>query len=79
MKISNKTKRNIFLTLMIIGVLNGIGCILDIILDGSSLNDWMKLCAVLIFTFIAFAYYQLFKKRIKRGFLFGNANFTRAQ
>ena len=76
MKISNKVKRNIFLLLMIIGVLNCIGYILNIIMEGSSVNDWMKLCAALGFTFIAFAYYHIFKKRIKRGFPFGNTNFT---
>ena len=61
---------------MIIGVLNCIGCILNIILEGSSINDWIKLCAALGFTLIAFAYYHLFNKRIKRGFIFGNTNFT---
>ena len=76
MKTSNKVKRNIFLILMIIGVLNCIGYILNIIMEGSSVNDWMKLCAALGFTFIAFAYYHIFKKRIKRGFPFGNTNFT---
>ena len=76
MKISNKAKRNIFLILMIIGVLNCLGCILNIILDGNSINDWMKLCASFGFTLIAFAYYHVFKKRIKRGSLFGNTNIT---
>ena len=76
MKISNKVKRNIFLLLMITGVLNCIVYMLNIILNGNSVNDWMKLCAALGFTFIAFAYYLVFKKRIKRGFIFGNTNFT---
>ena len=61
---------------MIIGVLNCIGCILNIILEGSSIIDWMKFCAVLVFTLFAIAYYNIFKKRIKRGFLFGNTNFN---
>ena len=61
---------------MIIGVLNSIGYILNIILEGSSVNDWMKLCAALGLTFFAFAYYHIFNKRLKRGFLFGNTNFT---
>ena len=61
---------------MIIGVLNCIGYILNIIMEGSSVNDWMKLCAALGFTFIAFAYYHVFNKRLKRGFIFRNTNFT---
>ena len=76
MKISNKVKRNIFLILMIIGVLNCIGYILNIIMEGSSVYDWMKLCAASGFTFIAFSYYHEFKKRIKRGIPFGNTNFA---
>ena len=61
---------------MIIGVLNCIGYILNIIIEGSSVNDWIKLCAALGFTFIAFAYYHVFNKRLKRGFTFRNTNFT---
>ena len=76
MKTSNKVKRNIFLILMIIGILNCIGYILNIIMEGSSVNDWMKLFVALGFTFIALAYYHVFNKRLKRGIIFGNTNFT---
>ena len=76
MKTSNKVKRNIFLILMIIGVLNCIGYTLNIIMEGSSVNDWMKLCVASGFTIISFAYYHVFNKRLKRGFIFGNTNYT---
>ena len=61
---------------MVIGVLNCISYILTIILEGSSVNDWTKLCVALGITLIALTYYHIFKKRIKRGFLFRNTNFT---
>ena len=76
MRVTNKAKRNICLILMIIGVLSCLDCILNIIIEEGSTNDWMKLSAILGFTLFAFAYFIVFMKRIKRGILYGDSTPT---
>lgn len=71
MKISNKVKRNIFLILTIIGILNCIGSVLEIIFNTGSLKEWMHLCAAFGLTLFAFAYFYAFNKRLKKGITFG--------
>lgn len=74
MKISNKVKKNISLALIIAGVIICVGCSLNIIMDYSSFNDFMQLCSAIGFTLIAYAYFSVYRERIKNGILFGNTS-----
>ena len=76
MKVSNRVKRNLFFAVIIIGILNCIAIIIDMIMAESSLNNWMQLSATLGLTLFAFAYFIVYRKRVKKGIRFGNSNYN---
>lgn len=70
--LSNKVKRNIWLTLAILSV----GCIIDRairVIDGSV--EWWNLVATIVITVFCIKFYLCYRKQVKRGNLFGRVNF----
>lgn len=66
--LSNKAKRNIWLTLAILSV----GCIIDRairVIDGSV--EWWNLVATIVITAFCIKFYLCYRKQVKRGNLFG--------
>lgn len=66
--LSNKVKRNIWLTLAILSV----GCIIDRairVIDGSV--EWWNLVATIVITAFCTKFYICYRKQVKRGNLFG--------
>lgn len=67
--LSNKVKRNIWLTLAILSV----GCIIDRVLrviDGSV--EWWNLITAVLITAFCTRFYLCYRKQVKRGNLFGS-------
>lgn len=66
--LSNKVKRNIWLTLAILSV----GCIIDRairVIDGSV--EWWNLVATIVITAFCTKFYLCYRTQVKRGNLFG--------
>lgn len=66
--LSNKVKRNIWLTLAILSV----GCIIDRairVIDGSV--EWWNLLAAIVITAFCTKFYLCYRKQVKHGNLFG--------
>ena len=69
--LSNKVKRNIWLTLTILSV----GCIIDgviRVIDGSI--EWWNLVATIVITTFCTKFYICYRKQVKRGNLFGRVD-----
>ena len=69
--LSNKVKRNIWLTLTILSV----GCIIDRVIrviDGSI--EWWNLVATIVITTVCTKFYICYRKQVKRGNLFGRVD-----
>ena len=69
--LSNKVKRNIWLTLTILSV----GCIIDRVIrviDGSI--EWWNLVATIVITTFCTKFYICYRKQVKRGTLFGRVD-----
>lgn len=66
--LSNKVKRNFWLTLAILSV----GCIIDRairVIDGTI--EWWNLVATIVITAFCTKFYLCYRKQVKRGNLFG--------
>lgn len=66
--LSNKVKRNIWLTLAIMSV----GCIIDRairVIDGSV--EWWNLVSAIVITALCAKFYFCYRKQVKHGNLFG--------
>ncbi len=67
--LSNKVKRNIWLTLAILSV----GCIIDRVIgviDGSA--EWWNLITAVLITAFCTRFYLCYRKQVKRGNIFGS-------
>lgn len=67
--LSNKVKRNIWLTLAILSV----GCIIDRVIrviDGSV--EWWNLITAVLITAFCTRFYLCYRKQVKRGNIFGS-------
>lgn len=74
MMLSNKTKRNIWLTLAI----QSVGCIIDRairVMDGSV--EWWNLITAVVITAFCIKFYLCYRKQVKRGNLFGRVKVFR--
>lgn len=67
--LSNKVKRNIWLTLAVVSV----GCMIDRairVMDGSA--EWWNLAATIVITAFCTKFYLCYRQQVKRGNLFGH-------
>ncbi len=71
MKISNPVKRNISLTLMIVGIMCIIARAWEVILTPTSGKLWFELISIIILTYICFDRFRILQKRVRKGIIFG--------
>ncbi|MDE5877379.1 MAG: hypothetical protein K2H47_07800 [Muribaculaceae bacterium] len=71
MKLSNPVKRNISLTLLIVGIMCIIGRIWEIVMDPTSVKLWFELVSIIILTYICFDRFRVLQKRVRQGIIFG--------
>lgn len=72
MIISNRVKRNISFTLMLVGVACIIARTVGVITDPHSGKAWLGLCAMLLLTYCCFDSFLIYRRRIKDNILFGS-------
>ncbi|MBD5311099.1 MAG: hypothetical protein K2J92_06210 [Muribaculaceae bacterium] len=71
MKLSNRTKRNIALTLMCIGIMCTLARIWKVAMVPTSGMAWFELCSIIILTYFSFDRFNIYRKRVKKGIVFG--------
>ena len=64
MAISNRVKRNIFLTLTILAIMVVISRIVDVVMDPRSGKEWLDLAGGIVIGYIVFDRYLDCKKRV---------------
>ncbi len=72
MKISNRAKRNMSMTLFCLGVVLTLSRIWDVIMDPHSGTCWLKLIGIMIATYFCLDNYLIYRKRLKRVKEFGD-------
>lgn len=72
MKLSNRVKRNISFTLMLLGVAIIIARIWYVVMDPSSGKAWFNLFGIIVLTYICFDRFRELQKRVHKGILFGS-------
>lgn len=72
MKISNRVKRNISLTLLVIGLICIASRIWDVALAPSSGRAWFNLFSIVVLTYICFDNFLIYRRRVKKGIKFGS-------
>ena len=72
MKVSNRVKRNISLTLLVIGIVCILARAWEVLMAPSSGQAWFDLIGILIITFLCLDNYLIYNRRVKRGINFGS-------
>ena len=72
MQISNRVKRNISLTLLVIGLICIASRIWDVALAPSSGRAWFDLFSIVVLTYLCFDNYLIYRRRVKKGIKFGS-------
>lgn len=70
MQISNRVKRNISLTLTVVGVICNISRVWDVAIAPLSVHAWFDLLGILLLTYICFDNYKIYQRRVKKGIKF---------
>lgn len=71
-RISNRVKRNISLTLFIVGIACTASRVWEVALTPSSGRAWLGLLGIVLPTFICFDNYLTFRRRVRSGIRFGS-------
>ncbi len=71
MKISNRVKRNISFVLTLLGIACIVADIWDVIIRPTSLKAWFDLCGMILMTYLCFDNFLIYRRRLKKGNLFG--------
>ena len=72
MRISNRVKRNTAFILMLVGIACIIARTWNLMTAPSSGKLWFDLFGSIIITFLCFDNYMLYRRRVKKGILFGS-------
>lgn len=72
MQISNRVKRNIFLTLLIVGLASIAARIWDVAMAPSSGRAWFDLAGIVVITYLCFDNYMIYRRRVRHGIKFGS-------
>ena len=70
MRVSNRVKRNVSFTLLIVGVLCIIARAWTVAVDPSSGSAWFDLVGIILLTYICFDRFMIFRRRVRHGNLF---------
>ncbi len=71
-RISNRVKRNISLTLFIVGIACTVFRVWDVVLTSSSGRAWLNLFGIVLPTLFCFDNYLTFRRRVRSGIRFGS-------
>ena len=71
MKVSNRVKRNLSFALTVIGCMCIAGRAWDVAMEPSSKMAWFNLVGIIIITGACVDNFLIYRRRIKRGILFG--------
>lgn len=72
MKICNRVKRNISLTLTVVGIVCIISRVWDVTIAPLSVHAWFDLLGILLLTYICFDNYKIYQRRVNKGIKFGS-------
>lgn len=72
MRISNRVKRNISLTLSVLGVVCTISRAWDVVIDPHSGKAWFDLFGIIFLTGLCFDDFLMYRRRLAQGLLFGS-------
>lgn len=70
--ISNRVKRNISGTLMVLAIILVIARAWNVILEPASGKTWFELCAMLLAVYICFDNFSIYRRRVNAGIKFGS-------
>ena len=68
----NRVKRNISLTLTVVGIVCIISRVWDVTIVPLSVHAWFDLLGILLLTYICFDNYKIYQRRVKKGIKFGS-------
>lgn len=71
MRISNRVRRNVAFTLLLVGITCIIARAWQVVIDPSSGSAWFQLVGIIILTYICFDRFRELNNRVKQGILFG--------
>lgn len=72
MKVSNRVKRNISLTLTVVGLMCTAARAADVAQDMSSARAWFELAGITVMTYLCYDNFRLYRRRVRKGILFGS-------
>lgn len=72
MKISNRVKRDISFTLMLVGIVSCIARLWYVVMTPSSGKAWFELIGMAILTYPCLDDYLTYRRRVKDGIMFGS-------
>lgn len=72
MMVSNRVKRNISGTLLIVGILCIIARIWDVAVSPKSGQAWFDLFGIIVLTYLCFDNFCIYRRRVKKGIKFGS-------
>ena len=72
MQVSNRVKRNISFTLLVVGLLCVAARIWDVAIATSSGRAWFNLFSIVVLTYICFDNFLIYRRRVKKGIKFGS-------
>ncbi len=70
--VSNRVKRNISGSLCILGLMIMGVRAFDVVAEPSSLKAWFEFISIDILTFICYDNFSIYRRRVKRGIMYGN-------
>lgn len=70
--VSNRVKRNISATLLVIGIISIIARIWGVLIEPKSVMAWFELASIILLTYLCFDNFMIYRRRIKNGIKFGN-------
>lgn len=72
MAVSNRVKRNIWLTFTVMGCLIVVSRILDPVMSGAIAgHDWFDIFGAVVITLCAFVNFKIYRNMVKDGIMFG--------
>lgn len=72
MKISNRVRRNISFTLLLVGIACMIARGWQLAMDPASGRAWFNLFSMTVITYICFSRFRELSRRVKAGIVFGS-------
>lgn len=72
MRISNRVKRNVSFSMMILGCLIILARLWQVVSSPDSATAWIKLAGITLLTYFCFESFNNYRRKIRKGILFGD-------